>query len=369
MESRITSIIFRLSIVALSGLFIIVFIILSWKYLHPFIIAFFISWLLRPYIHIVEKFSKMPRSMAILTVMLIFGSLTFSLITLAITELFKGILYLSKLLPSYLNQFIHSILNLGEEMLTPLIMKGEKFLHGLTNQQQHSLMDSFTVMKEKLSIAGGELLAKFFEWVTTLLSMLPSSVTFFLICSLATFFFCKDWEWIMKMLRKWTPAWSFQTIKDIPVQLKKTLLGLLKAQAILVLISTCSIAVGLHLLDVPHAWTITLFAAIVDIIPYIGTGIIFIPWIIYQFFNGAYDLTIGLSIIYMVVVVTRQLLEPKLLAVHFGVPPIILLICLFAGYQFFGFYGFFLSPIFIMFVKVLHTTGVWTSLRSYILGK
>src|SRR5699024_11493170 len=66
--------------------------------------------------------------------------------------------------------------------------------------------------------------------------------------------------------------------------LKKALSGFFKAQLILITITAGSIYIGLLIVGIDHALTIALLAAGVDLLPYIGTGIIFIPWIIYLFF-------------------------------------------------------------------------------------
>src|SRR5699024_11772802 len=75
---------------------------------------------------------------------------------------------------------------------------------------------------------------------------------------------------------------------------------------------------GLLVLRIDYALTITCFIAIIDLFPFIGTGILFIPWILYMFMTAEYAMVIGLSILYMYVIVQRQLLEPKIRAASVG---------------------------------------------------
>ena len=85
----------------------------------------------------------------------------------------------------------------------------------------------------------------------------------------------------------------------------------------------------------------TLIIFFVDFIPYIGVGTVFIPWILYQFFTEQFMLTIQLSILYIIVIIARQILEPKILASSIGIHPLIALIILFIGIQSFGILGVF----------------------------
>ena len=57
-----------------------------------------------------------------------------------------------------------------------------------------------------------------------------------------------------------------------------------------------------------------------DIIPVLGTGTVVIPWAIYSFFVGNIGTGIGLILLYVVITVLRQVLEPKLVARQAGLP-------------------------------------------------
>ncbi|WP_075034588.1 AI-2E family transporter [Halobacillus dabanensis] len=164
------------------------------------------------------------------------------------------------------------------------------------------------------------------------------------------------------------PVFVSDRVSVFRSELYRTIKGIIKAQCTLVMISAIIIATGLYFIGASHVLTITLLTAFVDFIPYVGTGIVFLPWILYQFFSGDFAMTICLSILYMVVMVTRQALEPKLLATHFGVPPILLLISLFLGFQLFGGFGMLISPIILMIVQTIHKSGVGREVWIYIKG-
>src|SRR5690625_7405076 len=83
----------------------------------------------------------------------------------------------------------------------------------------------------------------------------------------------------------------------------------------------------------------------VDLLPFIGTGTVFIPWVGYLFLIGHYSLTIHLTLLYMFILVTRQILEPKILATSIGVTPLAALFTLFISIQIWGVLpGIIISP-------------------------
>src|SRR5699024_5835394 len=115
--------------------------------------------------------------------------------------------------------------------------------------------------------------------------------------------------------------------------LKKALLGYLKAQLTLISITGAIVFVGLLILHVDYALTIAVATGLIDLLPYLGTGIVFVPWIIYMFFTGNYFLTIGLAVLYAIVLIQRQIMEPKIVSSNIGLDPLATLIAIFVGIQ------------------------------------
>jgi hypothetical protein len=74
-------------------------------------------------------------------------------------------------------------------------------------------------------------------------------------------------------------------------------------------------------------------------------------------------LGIALLILYAVIFIIRQFIEPKLVANELGLPPILTLLGMYLGVHLFGFIGLFLVPVSIIFVKIL------TMKASLICGK
>jgi predicted PurR-regulated permease PerM len=83
-----------------------------------------------------------------------------------------------------------------------------------------------------------------------------------------------------------------------------------------------------------------------------------IPWALYSLITGNIPLAIGLAVIYVVVLIIRQVMEPKLVAIRLGLPPVITIAAMYLGTQIFGFVGLFLLPITLIMLKRLNDEGV-----------
>lgn len=151
--------------------------------------------------------------------------------------------------------------------------------------------------------------------------------------------------------------------------LKKALLGFLKAQVTLIAITAAIDFIGLVILQVDYAFTIAIITGLIDLLPYLGTGIVFVPWIIYMFFSGNFFLTIGLSVLYAIIIIQRQIMEPKIVSSNIGLNPLATLIAIFISLQFFGFVGFIVGPIALVILNTLHQARVFHDIWHFIIGR
>lgn len=137
-----------------------------------------------------------------------------------------------------------------------------------------------------------------------------------------------------------------------------------KAYGLIMAITFGELTLGLFLLKIIGVYTggyiliIAMITAIVDIMPVLGTGTVLIPWAAYNLIVGNYPLAIGLFVMYVCILVIRQIIEPKLVASQLGLPAFATVIAMFVGTQIFGFVGLFLLPITLVMVKLLNDEGI-----------
>jgi len=117
--------------------------------------------------------------------------------------------------------------------------------------------------------------------------------------------------------------------------------------------------IGLQILGVPYAFLIAVLVGIADLLPLVGPGAIFFPWIIWEVINGNHIFAIALFVVYLVVTVVRQVVQPKIIGDSVGLHPLETLIALFVGLRLMGVLGLILGPIIWVVVKASWKAGVF----------
>ena len=108
--------------------------------------------------------------------------------------------------------------------------------------------------------------------------------------------------------------------------------------------------IGFNILKIPYTLLLSLTCMILDILPVVGMILIFLPLVIIYFFSGKYITVIFLVVLFSVIIITRNILEPKLLSSSLELSPLSVLIAIFVGLNIAGFKGMiYLMALFISF--------------------
>ena len=126
----------------------------------------------------------------------------------------------------------------------------------------------------------------------------------------------------------------------------------------IMLLTFFELTIGLHILGIENALVIAFLIAIFDVLPVLGTGGIMLPWILISFLNNQVKTGVGLLILYLVITVIRNIIEPKIVGKQIGLHPLLMLMCMYLGARLFGFLGIFILPILILIVQNLNDTGI-----------
>ncbi|MEC5421956.1 sporulation integral membrane protein YtvI [Virgibacillus sp. C22-A2] len=357
-------------------MFIVILIIIScfffikyaFIYLYPIFFAIILSFFLNPFVSFLEMKLKFPRPLATIAVIATILVFIIGVLFFIVTEIVQGTEYLAEKVPVHFHTFTALVDVFINNQVLPLYHKLTSLFHTLDSSQQLAISENIRQLINQISTSGAALFQGFLLNIPNVLSVLPNSFTIFIFILLATFFITNDWISLKHSLNKFVPEVINQSIKHIIEQLKKALYGFVKAQLILISITAALLLTGLLILNIEHALTIALLAAAIDLLPYIGTGFIFLPWITYLFFTGHYSMTISLTVLYMVVVVTRQVLEPKILSSSIGINPLAALVTLFLSIQIWGLPGLLVAPILLIFLNALYRAGIFRRVLLFIRG-
>ena len=165
---------------------------------------------------------------------------------------------------------------------------------------------------------------------------------FLLIFIIATVLLAKDYD---KFMNRLLDREEYHLLLEIICGIIRYIATYVKAQLIIMNIVGILAAVVLGLCGIRNGILWGLLAGILDALPFIGTGIVLVPLGIQQLFYENYGRAFVCLLLYVSCIVIRESLEPRLIGQRVGVPPIAILLSLYAGIQLFGIWGIIAGPL------------------------
>ena len=150
---------------------------------------------------------------------------------------------------------------------------------------------------------------------------------------------------LKKALRARLPQSWYDKYLPALCRVRASLGGWLKAQLKLCAVTWGIVTVGFLLLRISYAPAWAAVVALVDAVPILGTGTVLVPCALVCLLQGESLRTIGLLCTWGVAVMTRTVLEPRLVGRHLGLDPLATLAALYVGYRFWGILGLLFTPI------------------------
>ena len=315
----------------------------------PFLIAFIISIFVEPLIRILMKKTKLSRKSSAIIVLVIVFSIIIGLLVWGTTSLITE----SANLLNGLNDYFEKIYIQVQEIMKQIDFNKLQISDEVTNIIQNSALDFLNTLANWLKNGLTSLL--------NIITSIPTVAIYVVITALSLYFICTDKVYMLDQMEHHMPK---QWVKKIGIHLRElisTLGGYLKAQIILIIIAFVIVLIGLFILNwiglnVKYPLLAALGIGFVDALPILGSGTVMIPWAIISALNGEIFLAIGLLIIYSIIIITRQLIEPRIVSNHIGIHPIFTIIAMYTGFKFIGVLGMFVGPIVLIILKNIYGT-------------
>ena len=198
--------------------------------------------------------------------------------------------------------------------------------------------------------------------VTAIMSSVPSSFLNVIFMIIATYFISLDFGFLRWAMARRIPAETYEKIRAGTDYCKATVGRLLRSYALIMCITFVEQSVGLTILGVEYSILIAMAIAVFDILPVVGSGTIMLPWAVISLTTGDYKRGIGLLILYVIITVIREIIEPRIVGDHVGLHPLLTLMCMFVGYRVFGGVGLLGLPFLCAVLVGLERDGVITLL-------
>ncbi len=273
-------------------------------------------------------------------------------------------------------QNLDTIVNTIETALMSFVGKLPEFISETATE---SITAIFTQIREFIAGTATELPEQLtgpfdgfnLSWITTPITgvlstatRIPSIIISIVVTIVLACFMTADYDLITRFVYCQFPKEKRKDLTRAKQLLKMNLGKMAKAYALIMLVTFTEVFIGLTifkmigLFNSSYIAVIAVVTAIVDVIPVLGTGTIVLPWAAYSFITGNIGMGIALLVLYGVVTVIRQIVEPKLVAGQLGLPPFVTLIAMYLGLKIFGVLGVFVLPIIAIMLKLLNDEGI-----------
>ena len=350
LEKRSPVLMKAIYVLATLALVVVVFKV-AFAYMLPFVIALLMASAMEPLVRRLVK-AKLPRGAAVGVAMFVYFGLLFAAGFLAVSRLVAEIIDLSSNIPDYAGTFtrvFNALVEWGEKMYL-------KLPQGAVGPIKESLQSLAGHLTRFLTSLAGSVIG----WLT----MLPEMLMFAMFTIIATYFASRDRHVFSAFLATQMPAATHAQIVALKNSLGRSLVGFIKSQLILMALTFTQCFIGMTLIGIPYALVISLFIAVVDILPVLGTGTVLIPWGAASLILGKTSTGVSLLVLYLTIMVVRYVVEPKIVGVQLGLHPLIALMAMFVGLKALGVAGLLLGPAIVVTVHALMKSGLLPQLKE-----
>ena len=304
----------------------------------PFVIALLVAWLLRPLSRLYRKRAPKVASALIIVTVLLFYLLLGFLAMLLLVDLLTGMAEYFGKLPALYTQTIEPGLRNLYDNAQALASRFDPGVANVVNMVLPQVISSVGSAVTNFYVAAvGKL--------TGLVTALPSALISALIAVIASFFTAVGYDSMKAFLMKNLPTKFTETAGYAINSFRSIITQYGKSYLLVMLITFGELTLGLLIIGVRRAILLAALIAIFDIFPVVGAGAILLPWSVISLIQGKTLQALGLMILYVVILVVRQFLEPKVVGKQVGLPPLVTLACMFVGTSLFGVWGLFGLPI------------------------
>lgn len=292
--------------------------------LSPFLAGAAVAYLLDP---LADRLAErgIPRTLAAFLVMLFACLAAVAALLLLVPVLVAQIATLIEGLPALAVWLQGKIAALGDTGI------GGSFGAAITDrvvQSVDSLGPTLGVETLRTALAGGVALV--------------DALAFAVVTPVVGFYLLVDWDRIVARIDGLIPRGAEGTIREIAVDIDRTLSAFVRGQLLVCVILAVFYALALSLTGLEYAVVIGMTAGLVSFIPYVGTGIGFGVSIIValvQFYPDPLPILAVAAVFGIGQLAESYVLSPRLVGRSVGLHPVWLLFALIAGGNLFGFPG------------------------------
>ena len=320
----------------------------------PFVIGWIIAMIANPLVRFMEKRMKIVRKHS--SMLIIIGAVALVAVGgyFAVSRIIREIYGFIGTLPELYNALLQDLAE-TEDNLQGIVSRFPpnltESLSGLIDSLTNSLGDVVSTIGTPTVAAAGSIARN-----------IPNVLVNVIFAVLSAYFFIAEREKILQWVREHTPVSLREKWIFITGNFKKAVGGYFKAQFKIMGVVALILLIGFWILGINYAVLFAVLIAILDFLPFFGTGTALIPWAVLKILSADYQFAVGLIIIYLVSQLVRQLIQPKIVGDTIGLNPLVTLFCMFIGYKVGGILAMIIAVPIGMILISLYESGAFDDL-------
>lgn len=330
------------------------------QFFMPFVIGWIIAMIANPLVRILERKLKVARKHT--SMLIIIGVLALVI---------AAIYFLGVKIGEETKAFLDQAPEMYEEFREDFQSAG-KNLEAIVSELPENIQESLEEVQQDIGAITGQAVGKLSQFTVdkagSFARNIPGILIAVIFSILSAYFFIADRDRILEFGRAHTPQIIQEKWHMMAESFKVVFGGYFKAQFKIMAVIGVILFIGMLILKVRFAILVAVLIAFLDMLPFLGTGTILIPWAVFKLISGDIRYALGLVILYLITQLVRRIIEPKLVGDSIGMDPLVTLIFMYIGYRAGGVLGMILAvpigAIVLNFYKAGTFDGILNGLRE-----
>ena len=305
------------------------------QFFMPFVIGWIIAMIANPLVRMLERRLKVARKHT--SMVIIIGVLAVIIVVIY----FLGV-KIGEETRSFLEQAPEMYSEFREEF-----QDAGKNLESIISELPQNIQESLEEAQKDIGDITGQAVGKISQFTVdkagTFARNIPGILISIIFSILSAYFFIADRDRILEFGRNHTPQIIQEKWRMMAESFKMVFGGYFKAQFKIMAVIGVILFIGMLILKVRFAILVAILVAFLDMLPFLGTGTVLIPWAVFKLLSGDIRYAVGLVILYLVTQLVRRIIEPKLVGDCIGMNPLATLIFMYIGYRVGGVLGMILA--------------------------
>ncbi len=325
-------------------------------YIAPSAIAMALAWVIHPVARRLEALFRkirLPAKLAsLIAVVVMYGAITTVLVLIS-ARVLEELRALIAALPGWVSRLAAAVQQWSDAGGFAGVGAGLFGWQGFDMPPELTafINDAINDLLAQLRSLSMDMLGSVSNWTLSTVMNLPQIILFIVLTIMGTFYMVADRSRIFAFFRRWIPERASGRLTLLKDTVFRGIAGQIKSALIMMALIAVELSIGFVILRIPYSVLLALLIGVMDALPIIGAGLFLIPMSAVGFITGNIAMGVGVAVLYITTIVTRQIVEPRVVSVQLGLYPLVTMAAMYAGLCVMGFGGMLIGPVIVLILK------------------